>query len=229
MDLTDRNIRQRDIVPPDKLAKIVALIVGVGAVGRQLALQFATMGVSTLYLVDPQDVDVENLGAQGFREKDLGKTKIDAVTEAVVEINSTILVCAHAARFQKEHVPDLDEDGKIVVCSCVDDMNARRKIWRAARLSHLFMDSRMGAEVARVITVADSKGEQYYPKTLFSQSEMYQEPCTAKTTIYCASIQAGMMAAQFTKWLRGFPVSMDMVFNILSGDITYDLVEDISS
>ena len=228
MDLTDRNIRQRDIVPPDKLAKIVVLIVGVGAVGRQLALQLVTMGVSNLYLVDPQDVDVENLGAQGFREKDLGRKKVDAVAEAMVEINSTILVCTHAVRFQREHIPDLDEDGKIVVCSCVDDMNVRRTIWRAAKLSHLFMDSRMGAEVARVITVADSKGEQYYPKTLFSQSEMYQEPCTAKTTIYCASIQAGMMAAQFTKWLRGFPVSMDMVFNILSGDITHDLVEAVS-
>ena len=35
----DRNLRQRDIVPPDRLAACRATVVGVGAIGRQVALQ----------------------------------------------------------------------------------------------------------------------------------------------------------------------------------------------
>lgn len=225
MDLTDRNIRQRDIVPPERLETVVVLIVGVGAVGRQLALQLATMGVSNMTIIDPQDVDVENLGAQGFREKDLGRKKVEAVAESVHELNSNVVVSKVAEFFKSLHVPHVDAGQSRAVFVCVDNMEARSKIWKSAKLSHLYIDSRMSAEVARVITVSDPKGEAYYPKTLFSDAEMYQETCTAKTTIYCASIQAGLLASQFTKWLRNMKLSMDIQLNILAGDWDHDLVQ----
>lgn len=225
-DLADRNIRQRDIVPPEKLEKVAVLIVGVGAVGRQLALQLATMGVSRLTIVDPQDVDVENLGAQGFREKDLGQKKVDAVASAVQELNSNLVMMAHADFFRPHHVPKATAGQQCAVFVCVDTMGARADIWKHAKLSHFYVDSRMGAEVARVITVTDPKSEGYYPKTLFSDAEMYEAACTAKTTIYCANIQAGLLALQFTKWLRGFQLNMDMMLNLIAEELDHDLVQD---
>jgi hypothetical protein len=39
--IPDRDLRQRDIVPPERLAACRATIVGVGAIGRQVALQLA--------------------------------------------------------------------------------------------------------------------------------------------------------------------------------------------
>ena len=39
--LSDRDLRQRELVPPDKLASCHVLVIGVGAVGRQAALQLA--------------------------------------------------------------------------------------------------------------------------------------------------------------------------------------------
>ena len=45
-DLSQRDLRQRDIVPPDALAKCRPTVIGVGAIGRQVALQLAAMGVS---------------------------------------------------------------------------------------------------------------------------------------------------------------------------------------
>ena len=213
MDLTDRNIRQHDIVPPKKLETISVMIVGVGAVGRQLTLQLTTMGVSDVTIVDPQRVDVENLGAQGFREKDLGRWKVEAVAEVMLEINSGITIHKFAEHFKAAHVPRVEAGRQRAIFVCVDNMDARAKIWRCAKLSYLYIDSRMSAEVARVIT-------------LFSDDEMYQETCTAKTTIYCANIQAGLLASQFTKRLRGMKLSMDMTLNILAGDLDHDLIQD---
>ena len=37
--IPDRDLRQRDIVPPEALAQCKATVVGVGAIGRQVALQ----------------------------------------------------------------------------------------------------------------------------------------------------------------------------------------------
>jgi len=43
--------------------------------------------------------------------------------------------------------------------------------------------------------------------------------CTAKTTIYCANVAAGLMLAQFTKWLRRLPVDPDLSLNLFASEI----------
>ncbi|CAN5166382.1 hypothetical protein BH11PLA2_BH11PLA2_52990 [soil metagenome] len=43
--LTDRDLRQRDLVPPARLAKVHTMVIGVGSVGRQVALQLAQPSV----------------------------------------------------------------------------------------------------------------------------------------------------------------------------------------
>ena len=56
--LTNRDIRQRDLVPPEKLNQCHALVIGVGAIGRQVALQLAAIGISSMELIDHDGVAV---------------------------------------------------------------------------------------------------------------------------------------------------------------------------
>ena len=49
---------------------------------------------------------------------------------------------------------------------------------------------------------------------------MSLSPFAAKTTICSANITAGLMLAQFTKWLRHLPVEVDMSLNLLSGELS---------
>ena len=65
-----RDARQRDLLPPQRLAAARATVVGVGAVGRQVGLQLAAMGVGWLQLVDFDTVETVNLGPQGYFESD---------------------------------------------------------------------------------------------------------------------------------------------------------------
>ena len=60
--------------------------------------------------------------------------------------------------------------------------------------------------VLRILSVSDSESYEHYPTTLFHPSEAYAGACTTKTTIYCANIAAGIMIAQFTKYLRHLPI-----------------------
>ena len=55
--LTDRDLRQRDIIPPERLVTCRATVVGVGAIGRQVALQLAAMGIPSQQLIDPDTVE----------------------------------------------------------------------------------------------------------------------------------------------------------------------------
>ena len=62
----DRFLRQQDLVPRDRLADIKATVIGVGAIGRQAALQLAAIGVPRIQLVDFDVVDLTNVTTQGY-------------------------------------------------------------------------------------------------------------------------------------------------------------------
>src|SRR4051812_2050179 len=81
MDATsgDRAVRQRDLVPPAALAAYHVLVVGVGAVGRQVALQLAALGADAMTIVDDDTVAVENLAVQGYSPAEIGLPKVEAV------------------------------------------------------------------------------------------------------------------------------------------------------
>ena len=211
----ERYTRQADIVPAGRMANLTVSVVGVGAIGRQVALQLAAMGVSKLQLIDFDRVEIENLCCQGYLEHDLEMLKVDATSRMCRLINSQVTIEQVGERFQRSAPV-----GDIVFC-CVDSIETRKFIWQAAkdRVS-VFVDTRMSASVARVIAVVDSAGREHYPSTLFSAGAAYQGACTAKSTIYTANIAAGLAIAQFTKWLCGLMVDPDICLNILASEMS---------
>ena len=56
---SNRFARQEDLVPRERLAEIRATVIGVGAIGRNVAVQLAAIGVPRIQLVDFDVVDFE--------------------------------------------------------------------------------------------------------------------------------------------------------------------------
>jgi len=77
----DRYSRQKDIVPNDRLAACKATVIGVGAIGRQVALQLTAMGIPSIQLIDPDTVEESNIASQGYFEDNLGELKVRATAE----------------------------------------------------------------------------------------------------------------------------------------------------
>jgi molybdopterin-synthase adenylyltransferase len=214
--LADRDLRQRDIVPPAKLAACKVTVIGVGAIGRQVALQLAAMGTPKMQIFDHDVVEAVNLAPQGYFYGDLGLAKVDVTSTLIRQINPAVEIMAVPERFRRS-----TKDYGNVVFVCVDSIDTRKIIWETVRHNtDFFCDGRMSAEVLRVFSVADAAGRGHYPKTLFTAAEAFQGACTAKSTIYCASIAAGMMVGQFTRWLRGLPVDADLTLNLLASELS---------
>jgi len=64
----------------------------------------------------------------------------------------------------------------------------------------------MRGEVIRVLVAADDGADGTTPNALFPQAEARTGTCTSRSTVYAASIAAGMMAHQLARWLRGVPM-----------------------
>ena len=215
VEVNGRFSRQRDIIPADRIASCKATIIGVGAIGRQVALQLSAMGIPWLQLIDHDTVEWSNLASQGYLESDMENPKVNATLDLCLKINAAIQIHAVPERFRRSMAI-----GNAVFC-CVDKIAVRRLIWESVKDKvSFFVDGRMSAEVLRVLTACDVKSREHYPTTLFNADEAFVGPCTAKTTIYCANIAAGLMLAQFTKYLRQLPVDPDIQLNLLASELS---------
>jgi sulfur carrier protein ThiS adenylyltransferase len=210
----ERYSRQKDIVPADRIMECRATVIGVGAIGRQVAIQLAAMGIPWLQIIDFDIVEISNLASQGYFQNDLGRPKVEATAQICHEINQGLELYTVNDRFKRSA-----DIGDVVFCA-VDSIDTRRLIWESVKDKvRFFCDGRMSAEVLRVLTACDSDSRQHYPTTLFQSQEAFVGPCTAKSTIYCANIAAGLMVAQFTKYLRQLPVDADIQLNLLASEL----------
>ena len=216
MDREERYSRQSKLVPAEKLALQDVAVIGVGAIGRQVALQLTAMGVEELRLIDHDIVEESNIASQGYQESDLGSYKVDATAFACRSINGDVSVKENAHKFRKRQ-----SIGNIIFC-CVDSIAIRRNIWESRPTRRdLFIDGRMSAEVIRVITAATDQQDEcdYYPTTLFEPEDAFSGSCTAKSTIYSANMAAALMVSQYAKWLREFPYEKDVMLNLLTMEL----------
>jgi len=202
------------LVPQHRLANLKVSVIGVGAIGRQVALQLAAIGVRRLQLVDFDAVDFTNVTTQGYRTRDVGRLKVEAAAEALCEIDESVELELVRDRYR----PRLAV-GEAVFC-CVDSISAREAIWRSVQEGYGFWaDGRMRGEVLRVLAAGDEAGRRHYGTTLFAQAEAQVGGCTSRSTIYAASIAAGLMVHQLARWLRGMPIDGDLSLNLLAAEL----------
>jgi len=211
---TNRFRRQEELVPAEELQRVTATVIGVGAIGRQVALQLAAMGARQLQLVDFDVVDDSNVTTQGYLAHEIGDAKVAATSRFIELLDASIKVELVPDRYR----PRL-KTGEAVFC-CVDSIETRAAIWKSLfRTAEFWVDGRMLGESIRVLVAADNQGRAYYPTTLFTASEAQAGRCTARSTIYAANITAGLMLSQFVRWLRGQPTDCDLSLNLLASEL----------
>ena len=209
----DRFTRQRDLVPRERLISLTTTVIGVGAIGRQVALQLAAIGATRIQLLDFDVVDTSNVTTQGYLVEDIGQPKVLAASQAIERLDSSIEVISVQDRFRAKL-----ELGEAVFC-CVDSISARTAIWKTVgKRCQFWADGRMLGETIRVLAVTDRPGFQHYASTLFPQAEAQVGSCTSRSTIYAASIAAGLIVHQFTRWMRQIPCDCDTTLNLLAGE-----------
>jgi len=211
---TDRFERQSAIVPMDRLSLVKPTVIGVGAVGRQVALLLAQIGVKHLTLFDFDKVEETNITTQGYRADEVGMPKVNAMANEILRIDESIELHINNDRFRPKHgVGD-------VVFVCVDSISTRSAIWEA--LQHrvqLWIDARVLGETMRILTSQPRIDSTYYASTLFAQSEAQTGACTSRMTSFSAMIAASMMIHQFTRWLRGVEMDRDILFSLLGSEL----------
>jgi hypothetical protein len=196
------------------MASVCATIIGLGAVGRQVAVQLAAIGVRRMQLIDFDQVEPSNLSTQAYFTEELGTPKVVASRRAIGRIDPSIVVDSICDRYRPK-----TSIGNAVFC-CVDNIASRATIWRT--IEHrcdFWADGRMLGEVIRVLIAADATSRKHYATTLFSSAEAQVGQCTARSTVFAAAVAGGLLVHQFARWLRDLPIDADASLNLLAGEL----------
>lgn len=211
----DRFERQEELVPRERILKEFVTVIGVGAIGRQVALQLTALGVPKIQFIDFDDVERTNVTSQGYLMDDIGRPKVQATADACQQIEHLLAVEEIYDRFRPAQ-----EIGTAVFC-CVDSITTRTAIWRSVeRRCDFWADGRMLGEVVRALVATADQGRKHYPTTLFPQAEAQTGRCSSRSTIYAARLAGALLVHQFTRYLRGLSLDVDATFNLLAGEYT---------
>jgi len=112
------------------------MIVGVGALGSQVAELLGRAGIRKLTLVDPDVVDASNLQRQmlyGERDVELGLPKVVAARARLLQINSALDIDVHATEFDAAFLARTGLPADIdVLVDGLDGLDARLQLNAAA-------------------------------------------------------------------------------------------------
>jgi len=206
-------------VPRDRVVQTKATVIGVGAGGRNVALQLAYMGLPVIQVMDFDKVENHNIVTQGFFPDEVGMSKVDAVKNTIARIDPTIRVGVTDGRYQPGAAI-----GNAVFC-CVDSIETRKQIWEAEKerilsTNGIWLDGRMRGETIIVYAVSTADAAEFYETKFFPESEAQVGACTARGTIYCANISAGLQVAQFVRWLRREANDYEQIFSLFAGELS---------
>ena len=95
---------------PDQLATLRAARVGIagaGGLGSNAALMLARSGVGNLVLVDDDVVDASNLNRQQYWPRHVGRPKVEALAELLLELNPEMDVEARRMRLDQNNMAEV--------------------------------------------------------------------------------------------------------------------------
>jgi molybdopterin/thiamine biosynthesis adenylyltransferase len=215
--------RWRDGFDPTKGPARTVTIFGCGGIGSPLALALTKLGVHRQILIDYDVVEPHNIPNQAFAVNQVGQQKCHALGALVKQFG-----ISHVHEFDAKLTPDGWEDANEqpasgvvlngIVVSAPDNMDARRllaeKCMATNGVTHI-VDPRIAGEYIRleVCDLAFSESREAYMKTLYSDEQAMQLPCTRQSVIWVANFVAAFTARAIGRILSGDPVEEQMAFS----------------
>lgn len=205
--------RQLDIFDPAKFTDNIT-VVGAGGIGSPTVVELTKMGCRKMVVYDADKIEIHNLPSQFYRQEDVGKEKVLALKEIVASFSGVDLVA------KPEFYTDQQFDSGIVI-SAVDKMEQRQIIWKKVKMNpriKLFIDARMGGEVARVYAInpLDIDEIAFYEKTLYSDAEAVPTRCTAKAIMFNVFAIAFVIGVIIRKYASGQPIKKEVLLDMVN-------------
>lgn len=212
--------RHQKFFKPENIGDKKIAIVGCGAIGSYLAIELAALGMGNqLALYDFDNVETHNIPNQYFGVEDVGKSKTEAIAEAITRKvgHNYENMSVYNAKIPKydEDCDDQALDVSIqhlktsnIIFSCVDSMEARKMLFEDYFLNNsmaeVFFEVRIGTnnyEINKILK-SDQKAIDIWADNWYSDDEVDMseaDACGSTPTIGSVVLSAVSSVSQWIK------------------------------
>ena len=193
-------------------------ILGCGAIGSSAATQLARSGAEKFTLYDYDKISLANVGVSQYTVSDIGKYKVDVLSEYLSVICDDPFVIEIKEKFidNAQYVPH----GNDIIVLGFDNMSSRLQAVEIAcsvkKLKPIILiDGRMGAQTYQQYAFKKPTLDKY-KKCWYDDEEGSEEPCTAKATSYCSNMAGSFITNSVSKMVTSQPFENEIVFHFPS-------------
>ena len=179
-------------------------ILGAGGIGSWTAYHIAKLGTA-ICQVDNDMVSAQNLAGQLFAIDDIGNYKVNALGNLIKRLDDEYKYSGIEVRLMSDE--QYDRYIMPITISCVDNMEARKNLFRAWKKSEykaLFIDGRLSADTLQVFCITgqdEAYMKEYEEKWLFSDAEADEGVCSFKQTSYMACMIGSIITNLFINYV----------------------------
>tara|TARA_Y100000034_G_scaffold36251_1_gene44640 strand:- start:4765 stop:5472 length:708 start_codon:yes stop_codon:yes gene_type:complete len=198
MALENRFLRNKDLIPQNKLDEI--MVIGLGGIGSNVIALLSIMGWDTIIGYDEDKLEEHNLSSCLYPINMLDVPKAKAARDLALAFGAK-----DADMSEINWTYDLDVMlPKIILAT--DNMEVRRDAydeWVKLPNRQLLIDLRMDALAMEIITT--TKDNDFFNESWVPSAEIEDAPCTMKHTIFTTSIVSGLGISQLFNFLVKLP------------------------
>lgn len=199
-----RFFRQTAIFNPEEIQEQITIIGG-GNIGSSTAYGLAKLGLKFITVYEFDIVEEHNLSSQFYGVGDVGKPKIDCLSEHIKNFTGTDIMK------DGEYIDQ--EIGSGILIIAVDSMPMREKICAELQLKtsrpRMIIDGRMGEETIELYT---RETPEEYKETL--SGDVVRVPCSARYISYSSLLIAGLITNQVKRILKAQEIKRNIIFDI---------------
>ena len=206
--ITDNTSRFQDAAWFETVKNQTIILAGVGGIGSFTGFLLSRINPKTIYMYDPDTIELANLSGQLYKQDQIGKKKTTALVEFIKQYS------LYYSSFNIGEAYTLEDPAANIMVCGFDNMEAR-KIFFSNWITHvhnlpkeerhkcLFIDGRLAAEELQIFCITgddDYNINNYKTNHLFSDAQAEETICSYKQTTYMASLIGSLITNLFVNF-----------------------------
>ena len=219
----------------DKLNKSRVAVFGIGGVGGYVVEALVRSGLGSIDIIDHDKVSVSNINRQIIAtQKTVGKYKVDAAEERILEINPKVIVKKYRTFILPETIQEFDFNQYDYVVDAIDTVKGKLEIIENSKKANVPVISSMGAGNKlhpELFEIADISKTSVCPLAKVIRQELKKRRISKVKVVYSKEIPAKIEKTIDNLTNKAIPGSIAFVPSavglIIAGEVIRDLVRNV--
>lgn len=209
--------RQTGLQNNDRRKELKVCVVWAWWIGSNSVYCLAKQGIEHIKCIDFDMVEIENTGSQFYRRKDIGKYKVEALQEQILE-QTGVKIDIVKTKYRASNINWYD-----IIVLALDNLETRKEIVENCDKWQIILDTRMVKRISQCFCFYGFQKERWFEECYTEDENTVQEvACTEKAIAHNALMMAWIVGSLVCDICNNKPlprkVQCDMVNYVLSSN-----------